>query len=329
MKGRLPVGVIGVGVLGWHHARHLAAMPNVELVGVYDIRPERTGHVASMLGTRACRSREELLILARAVTVAVPTADHAEVGLAVLQAGRPLLMEKPLAATVAEADALIVAAERAGVILHVGHIERFNRALRGAQPFLDRPLFIECERLAPFQPRGTDVPVVLDLMIHDLDLILHLAGGALLEAVDVRANGAAVLSAHLDVAHAHVEFNTGLVASVTASRIAEAQVRRLRIYQEEGYLSLDLAQGRGEFLRLRNRWTRGDDARLEEVTERIPLHAPLADALRLELESFVEAVRGGDGAAFVSGAEGRAALALALRVTEAVHLATPAPHLEP
>ena len=329
MNGRLPVGVIGVGVLGWHHARHLAAMPNVELVGVYDIRPERTRHVAAMLGTRACQSREELLTLARAVTVAVPTANHGEVGLAVLQAGLPLLMEKPLAATLAEADALIMAAGREGVILHVGHIERFNRALRGAQPFLDRPLFIESERLAPFQPRGTDVPVVLDLMIHDLDLILLLAGGALLEAVDVRANGAAVLSAHLDVAHAHVEFNTGLVASVTASRIAEAQVRRLRIYQEEGYLSLDLAQGRGEFLRLRNRWTRGDDARLEEVSERIPLQAPLADALRLELEGFVEAVRGGDGEAFVSGAEGRAALALALRVTEAVHLATPAPHLEP
>ncbi len=328
MNRRLPVGVIGVGVLGWHHARHLAAMPDVDLVGVYDIRPERTRHVAELLGTRACRSREELLGRARAVTVAVPTANHGEVGLAVLQAGRPLLMEKPLAATLAEADALIVTAAREGVILHVGHIERFNRALRGAEPFLNRPLFIEGERLAPFQPRGTDVPVVLDLMIHDLDLILHLAGGALLEAVDVRANGAAVLSEHLDVAHAHVAFNTGLVASVTASRIAEAPVRRLRIYQEEGYLSLDLAQGRGEFLRLRNRWTRGDDALLEEVTERIQLQAPLADALRLELESFVEAVRG-DGEAVVSGAEGRAALALALRVTEAVHLATPAPHLEP
>ena len=328
MNSRLPVGVIGVGVLGWHHARHLAAMPGVDLVGVYDIRPERARHVAEALGTRACHSREELLSRSRAVTIAVPTANHGEVGLAVLEAGRPLLMEKPLAATLAEADALIAAATRERVILHVGHIERFNRALRGAQPFLDRPLFIEGERLAPFQPRGTDVPVVLDLMIHDLDLILHLAGGAVLEAVDVRANGAAVLSAHLDVAHAHVEFNTGLVASVTASRIAEAQVRRLRIYQEDGYLSLDLAQGRGEFLRLRNGWTRGDDARLEEVTERIPLQAPLADALRLELESFAEAVRG-DGEAFVSGAEGRAALALALRVTEAVHLATPASHLEP
>lgn len=328
MKRALPVGVIGVGVLGWHHARHLAAMPDVELAGVYDIRPERAQHVADALGTRACRSREELLSRSQAVTVAVPTANHGEVGLAVLEAGRPLLMEKPLAATLDEADALVDAAGREGVILHVGHIERFNRALRGAEPFLDRPLFIEGERLAPFQPRGTDVPVVLDLMIHDLDLILHLAGGALLEAIDVRANGAAVLSQHLDVAHARVEFNTGLVASVTASRIAEAQVRRLRIYQEEGYLSLDLAQGRGEFIRLRNRWTRGDDARLEEVTERIPLQAPVADALRLELESFVEAVRGG-GEPYVSGAEGRAALALALRVAAAVHHATPTPHPEP
>jgi predicted dehydrogenase len=303
-------------------------MPNVELVGVYDIRPERTRHVADALRTRACASRDELLRLAEAVTVAVPTAQHGEVGLAVLEAGRPLLMEKPLAATLEEADLLLAAAARQQVILHVGHIERFNRALRGAEPFLDRPLFIEGERLAPFQARGTDVPVVLDLMIHDLDLILHLAGGALLTAVDVRANGAAVLSDHLDVAHARVEFNTGLVASVTASRIAETQVRRLRIYQEEGYLALDLAQGRGEFIRLRNGWSRGDEARMEEVTERIPLQAPVADALRLELESFVGAIRGGEDAC-VSGAEGRAALALALQVTAAVQQTTPAPHAEP
>ena len=319
MTRPLPVGVIGVGMLGWHHARHLMSMAEAELVGVYDIRPERAQLVARALGTRACESREELLDRVAAVTVAVPTSVHAEVGLAALETGRPVLMEKPLAATLAEADALVDAAARRSVLLQVGHIERFNRAIRAAEPYLDRPSFIEGERLAPYHPRGTDVPVVLDLMVHDLDLILHLARGA--AAVDVRANGAAVLSGLLDVAHARVEFANGMVASVTASRIARERVRRLRVYQEEGYLALDLSAGRGEFLRLRNRWSPEEVHGLEEIAERIPLEAPAADALRLELASFIRSVRG-EHDAVVAGREGRAAVALALQVADAVHLAS-------
>lgn len=324
MSRPLPVGVIGVGALGWHHARHLAAMPGAELVGIYDIRLDRAREVARAVGTVACGTRDELLARVRAVTVAVPTPVHAEVGLAALEAGVAVLMEKPIATTLAEADALLAMAERRRVLLQVGHIERFNRALRAAAPFLDQPRFIEGERLAPFQPRGTDVPVVLDLMIHDLDLILHLTGG--LEACEVRASGASVLSPHLDVASARVEFPSGAVAQVTASRIARERVRRLRIYQSEGYLSLDLATGKGEFLRLRHGWSPGQDASLEEVAERIPLEAPAADALGLELASFLHAVRG-EQEAVVSGGEGRAALELALRVTDAIReasLTTPA-----
>lgn len=321
----VPVGVIGVGALGWHHARHLATMPGAELVGVYDIRLDRARQVAEAVGTVACQSREELLYRAQAVTVAVPTPVHAEVGTAALEAGVAVLMEKPMATTLEEADAMLAAAQSRGVLLQVGHIERFNRALRAAAPFLSEPLFIEGERLAPFQPRGTDVPVVLDLMIHDLDLILHLTGG--LEASEVRANGAAVLSPHLDVASARVEFPSGAVASVTASRIARERVRRLRIYQAEGYLSLDLATGKGEFLRLRHGWIPGREASLEEVAERIPLEAPAADALGLELASFLHAVRG-EQEAVVSGGEGRAALQLALRVTEAIRVASLAPQTD-
>lgn len=321
----VPVGVIGVGALGWHHARHLATMPGAELVGVYDIRLDRARQVADAVGTVACQSREELLYRAQAVTVAVPTPVHAEVGTAALEAGVAVLMEKPMATTLEEADAMLAAAQSRGVLLQVGHIERFNRALRAAAPFLSEPLFIEGERLAPFQPRGTDVPVVLDLMIHDLDLILHLTGG--LEASEVRANGAAVLSPHLDVASARVEFPSGAVASVTASRIARERVRRLRIYQAEGYLSLDLATGKGEFLRLRHGWIPGREASLEEVAERIPLEAPAADALGLELASFLHAVRG-EQEAVVSGGEGRAALQLALRVTEAIRVASLAPQTD-
>lgn len=325
MSGRVPVGVIGVGALGWHHARHLATLAEAELVGVYDIRRERAEEVARAVGTRACRSREELLDLATAVTIAVPTPVHAEVGLAALEAGVAVLMEKPLATSLAEADRLVAASDRSGALLQVGHIERFNRAVRAALPYLDRPLFIEGERLAPFQQRGADVPVVLDLMIHELDLMLYLTGSA--EVTDVRANGASVLSGLLDVAHARVEFSTGAVASVTASRIAKERVRRLRIYQAEGYLSLDLGSGRGEFLRLRDGWAPGGAAALEQVTERVVLEASAADALGLELSSFLLAVRG-DAEPVVTGREGRAALELALRVTEAVRLASLSPHAE-
>lgn len=326
MSARVPIGVIGVGVLGRHHARHLASMPDAELVGVYDIRQDRAEQVASALGTRACTSREDLISRARAITVAVPTLVHAEVGLAAIEAGLPVLMEKPLAATMAGADALVEAAARRGLPLQVGHIERFNRAIRAAEGYLDQPLFIEGERLAPFQLRGTDVPVVLDLMIHDLDLILYLAGGA--ETIDVRANGAAVLSGLFDVAHARVEFQTGLVASVTASRIANERVRRLRIYQENGYLALDLATGMGEFLRLKNRWAPGEARGLDDVVERVPLEAPPADALELELANFLHAVQG-RREPVVTGRDGRSALELALKVTEAVQLTASTSHAEP
>jgi len=315
MTARLPVGVVGVGALGIHHARHLASIGEVDLVGVYDAAPARATQVASEVGTTAYRDLDRLLAKVKAVTIAVPTPAHAEVGLQALERGIAVLMEKPLAATVAEADRLIAAAERHGVPLHVGHIERFNPAIRAASPYLDRPRYIESNRLAPFQPRGTDVAVILDLMIHDLDLILHLTGGA--EAVEVRASGVAVLSPHLDMANARVEFANGAVANVTASRMARERIRKLRIFQPTGYLTLDLAAGHGEFIRLKRDWRPGQGTRLEDIAERIPLAAPEADALELELRSFVSTVLG-QPATVVTGREGRAALALALQVAEAV-----------
>jgi predicted dehydrogenase len=320
----LPIGVVGVGALGRHHARHLATLPEARLVGVCDTDAARARDVASELGTRGFTELDELLALVEAVTVAVPTPAHAEVGLQALEHGVAVLMEKPLAVTLEEADALIAAARGRGLQLQVGHIERYNRALRAAEAYLDGPRYIESQRLAPFQPRGTDVAVVLDLMIHDLDLVLHLTGGA--EASEVRAVGLSVLSSHLDLANARVEFSNGAVALATASRVSRERIRRLRLFQPNGYLSLDLASGGGEFMRLRPDWRPGTGAHLSDVVERIVLEAPEADALRLELESFVRAVRG-RRAAVVTGEEGRAALALALRVAAAVHtapLATPA-----
>jgi predicted dehydrogenase len=321
---RLRIGVVGVGALGRHHARHLAALDEAELVGVFDTDSARAAAVAGELGTTAFPDLETLLSRVSAVSVAVPTPAHAAVGLRALERGVPVLMEKPLAATVAEADALIAAARRGGLQLQVGHIERYNRALRAAEPFLDGPRYIESQRLAPFQPRGTDVAVVLDLMIHDLDLVLRLSGGA--EVTEVRASGLALLSQHLDIANARVEFGNGAVALATASRVSRERVRRLRLFQPNGYLSLDLASGGGEFMRVRPDWRPGTGNALTDVVERIVLEAPEADALQLELRSFVNAVRG-EREVVVSGEEGRSALALALRVADAVRtspLAIPA-----
>jgi predicted dehydrogenase len=318
VTARLPVGVIGVGVLGRHHARHFAGNAAATLMGVYDIDHERARAVAHEHGTRAYDDLDRLLTDVRAVSVAVPTPAHLEVGMQALGRGVAVLMEKPLAATLPEADRLVAEAARHGVPLQVGHIERFNRAVRAAKPFLHDIRYLESTRLAPFQPRGTDVAVVLDLMIHDLDLILHLTGAP--PAVDVRAVGVAVLSPHLDMVNARVEFRTGTVANVTASRMARDRVRRLRLFQANGYFSLDLGAGRGDFIRLRDGWRQGQGSSLEEIAERIPLEAPEADALGLELDSFVRSVLG-EHDVVVSGEEGRAALALALRVTEAVQLA--------
>lgn len=316
MSARLPVGVIGVGALGSHHARHLASLPDVDLVGVYDIVPSRATEVAAKVNTQPFRELDHLLARVRAVTIAVPTPAHAEVGVRALESGVAVLMEKPLASSLAEADQLVEAAERHHMILQVGHVERFNRAIRAAMPYLAEPRYMESMRLAPFQPRGTDVAVILDLMIHDLDLVLHLVGGV--PAIDVRASGVAVLSPHPDMANARVEFGNGAVANVTASRMARDRIRKLRIFEATGYFSLDLATGTGEFMRLRAGWRPSPGVKLEDIVERIVLDAPEADALRLELESFVTGVSG-ERRTGVSGEEGRSALALALQVAEAVN----------
>jgi predicted dehydrogenase len=314
VTARLPVGVLGVGALGQHHARHLAGLRDVRLVGVYDVDRARASKIASELDTAAFGDMDGLLAQVEAVTVAVPTPAHAEVGLRALGRGVPVLMEKPLAATLAEADDLIAEARRRKVQLQVGHIERYNRAIRAAEAYLDGPRYIESLRLAPFQPRGTDVAVVLDLMIHDLDLVLHLTGSV---ATEVRASGLPVLSPHLDIANARVEFANGAVALATASRVARERVRRLRLFQPNGYFSLDLATGGGEFMRVRAGWQPGTGRELADVVERIELAAPEADALSLELQSFVHAIRG-EREVVVRGEEGRAALELALRVADAV-----------
>ncbi|MFN2572482.1 MAG: Gfo/Idh/MocA family oxidoreductase [Gemmatimonadales bacterium] len=308
------VGVIGTGALGFHHARLLKKIEGADLVGIYDINPARGAQVAQELGTSAHSTLDALLDRVEAVTVVVPTPAHVDVGQAVLERGLHALIEKPLADTLPGAEHLVHLARGRGLCLQVGHVERFNRAVRAAAPYLEEPRFLQTERLAPFQPRGTDVAVILDLMIHDLDLVLELVRA---EVGEVRATGVPILTPHVDIANARVEFANGAVAIITASRVSRERTRKLRIFQPTGYFSLDLAQGNGHFYRLKSGWQGFGATRMEEIVEHVKLDAPEAEPLKLELESFLRAVRG-EGDVVVTGAAGLQALALAYRVAGAI-----------
>jgi predicted dehydrogenase len=312
------VGVIGAGSLGFHHARILREVAGAEMVGIFDADPARAAAVSAELGVRAFASRDALLDAVDAAVVAVPTTAHAEVALAALDAGVHLLIEKPIAASVEEADAVVERAEANGLVVATGHVERFNGALRACEQYLEDPRFAESHRLASFGPRGTDVAVVLDLMIHDIDLLLGLVRRPV-ETVD--AVGVGVLTGNVDIANARLVFEGGAVANITASRVSLERMRKIRFFQRSGYLSLDLAAGTGEFLRLKKGATLPDGdlslLSLMSVVERIELKGDGTEPLRAELEAWVAAVRG-EGPLVVSGRDGRDALAVALRIMEKI-----------
>jgi predicted dehydrogenase len=316
--------VVGAGALGFHHVRILRDLEGVDFVGFHDVRPERAAQVASELAVCAFPSLEELIGASEALTIVVPTPAHFSVARAALERGRHVMIEKPLAASLEEADELLAIAARTGAIVQTGHVERFNRAIRAALPYVDRPLFIESDRLAPFNPRGSDVAVVLDLMIHDIDLVLTLVGTPV---TNVSAVGIPVLTPFVDIANARIAFASGAVANITASRVSRERMRKLRIFQRSGYLSLDLGTGDGEFYRLRRELDLAELTRapqqLEAFVERVAVQAPDGEPLRLEFESFVAAVQG-SAPVTVSGEAGREALAVALRIVAEIERALPA-----
>jgi predicted dehydrogenase len=323
LTGPVRIGVVGAGALGYHHVRLLRDVGGASLVGFHDARADRSAQVSSELDVRAFESLESLVDACDALTIAVPTPAHYDVAKGALEHGRHLLIEKPLATTLAEADELLEIAKRTGALIQTGHVERFNRAVRAALPFVDAPRFIDSDRLAPFNPRGSDVAVVLDLMIHDIDLVLTLVGS---HVADVAAVGVPVLTPFVDIANARVAFASGAVANITSSRVSRERMRKIRIFQQSGYISLDLASGDGEFYRLRGdvdlaALAKGPLA-LEAFVERIPLDAPAGEPLRLEFESFVGAVRG-DQPVVVSGDDGREALAVALRIVREIERTLP------
>ena len=314
MSAPVRLGVIGAGSLGYHHARIARDLPGLAFRGIFEANAERAGTVSRDLGIRAYPTLDALLDDVDAVSIVVPTPAHHAVAMQALARGKHLLIEKPITVTLEEADELLALAERQGVLVQIGHVERFNRAIRAAQPYVDRPLFIDSDRLAPFSPRGSDVAVVLDLMIHDIDLVLTLIGGGVR---DVTAAGVGVLTPSIDIANARVTFDSGAVATITASRVSKERTRKLRIFQRNGYLSLDLGAGTGELYRLRGDVDLASLTKqaqpIEAFVERIPLEAPEGEPLKLELESFAEALRG-RAPVIVTGRAGREALAVALRI---------------
>jgi predicted dehydrogenase len=302
--------VIGCGHFGRYHAEKYAASPAAELVAVVDCELGRAQEVGGRLGVRALADIGELAGRLEAASVAVPTRAHAAVAGRLLEAGLHVLLEKPIAATLAEADALIALADVRGVVLQIGHLERFNAALLALADVLKEPLFIESHRLAPFKPRGTDVDVVLDLMIHDIDLIQQLVGRPL---AGIDAVGVPVLSGADDIANARLRFEGGCVVNVTASRVSLKSERKMRLFQRDAYVSIDFQAGEATIARKGSgeMFPGVPDVRLER--RRFEANDPLG----LEIEAFLAAVRG-ERAVAVSGADGRLALDGALRITRAL-----------
>lgn len=319
------VGVVGAGSLGYHHVRLLREMPEFRLSGFVELNADRAAKVSRELEVPSYGDLDTLLDDVDAMTIAVPTPRHYEVASRALERGKHVLIEKPITATVEEADALLEIAARTGVLIQTGHVERFNRAVRAALPYVAHPRFIESDRLAPFNVRGSDVAVVLDLMIHDIDLILTLVNSV---AGSIAAVGIPVLTPTVDIANARITFQSGAVANITASRISRERVRKVRIFQPSGYLSLDLGAGSGEFFRLKHSdglhalIASGGTPDLADFVERIPLEAPEGEPLKLEFEAFASALSG-TAPLVVSGADGRRALAVALRIVRDIEANAP------
>jgi predicted dehydrogenase len=305
---KIRAAVIGVGYLGRFHAQKYALLEDCRLVGVVDSDPEAAARVASEVQAPAFGDFRQLLGKVDAVSVVTPT--HYGIARAFLEAGAHVLVEKPISESTEQAERLVGVARQHGRVLQVGHLERFNPAILAAEPLLTRPLFIECHRLAPFKERGTDVNVVLDLMIHDIDLVQMIVGSpvASLEAI-----GTAVFSPEIDIANARLRFDSGCVANVTASRVSFKTERKLRVFVEDAYLSIDLQQKILPVIRKRSGPVSEGQlpAQIEEQS------FDQGDALLAEIRSFAAAIRG-EQRVLVSGEDGLRALRTAIAITERV-----------
>ncbi len=310
-KRKISIGVIGVGHLGQHHVRHLSQIPEANLAGVCDMDMKRAEKFGRDCETKAFRDYRELLGHVESVVIAVPTPNHYEIGKDCLESGIHCLIEKPLCDRVEQAEELIRIAQEKNLILQVGHVERFNSAVLAAHPYVREPKFIEVNRLGPFDPRVSHIGVVLDLMIHDLDIVLSLVKS---EIKSLEAFGAKVLTDHEDIAKCRLRFHNGCIVDLSASRISLEQYRKIRIFQSDAYLSIDYAR---KDLKVYRRKT----AKVKSFSDIEIIKPSLKkdDALNLELRDFIECVREGKRP-LVSGEHGRDALILGLEILDQLHL---------
>jgi predicted dehydrogenase len=320
----LNVGVVGVGHLGSLHAKMFAQISSVHLAGVYDVDVQRAQKLAAEFGVQAFSTLDDLLSRTDAVSIATVTQSHYDVALQVIERGVHLLIEKPITTTIEQAKALTERAETKGLKLQVGHIERFNPAILALEPYNITPLFIESHRLAQFNPRGSDVAVVLDLMIHDIDLILSLVKS---KVTRIDANGIAVISDTPDIANARLQFENGCVANVTASRISQNKMRKMRLFQRDAYISIDFAQGLAEVFRLVDDQTpnvkstmmlgRIDQGQHKRIIVYEQPEVQEVNALKYELERFVESIQKNSETA-VTGRDGLHALEVAQEILKMI-----------
>jgi predicted dehydrogenase len=310
MMDKIKTAVIGVGHLGQAHARVHTSLDHVELVAVCDIDESRGRAIAERHATRFVRDYRELLDKVEAVSVATPTANHHEIARAFLEAGVHVLVEKPIARTLDEADGMIAAAELGKLILQVGHIERFNPAFAAMASRIERPRFFEAHRMGVFTPRSLDIDVVMDLMVHELDIIASLVKS---EVVKLDAVGIPILTSKIDLANARLEFADGCVANITASRVSGERLRKLRVFQPNEYYSLDYAEQQVAMCKLTLPKTAGALPEIVAENLRIEKREPLL----AEIEAFIAAVQSRT-APLVNGADGRRALAMAIDVLEKI-----------
>lgn len=312
----LRMGVIGVGRLGRNHARVYASVDSVSALAVYDQDRSRAGEVGKQYGATVCTTIEELLGICDAVSICTPATRHADAASMAFERGVHVLVEKPIASGTDEASRMVRSARERGCVLQVGHIERFNGAFEAAARLIDDPRFIESHRLATFSPRGTDVSVVLDLMIHDIDIALAVLSGK--RIIDLRASGAGVLTDSPDIVNARMEFEGGCVANITASRISREPLRKIRFFQDRMYISADLREKRVEA------FEKAKDVTLDTLAEdptafirRVPVDIDMTEPLLKEISSFVEAVRGGTEP-LVTGEQALEALRIAEEVQRSI-----------
>ena len=320
----IKVGIIGTGHLGQYHLKHYKSIDNLELVGFYDIDYDRRKFIEKKYNLLSFKSSKKLLSSCDAVSIVTPTKTHFEVAKKALQSNCHVLIEKPITVTVEEAENLISLAKKKNKIIQVGHIERFNPALESLKKYHFNPTYVEFQRLAPYTVRGTDVPVVLDLMIHDIDILLSLVKDTV---VDIHATGLSILTESVDIAHALIKFKKGCVASITSSRISEEKVRKVKLYQKNSYITVDLNAGLSEVYQVFNegditpkalitkRFTRNDKTKI--ITYDKPKILNL-DMLKLELENFIDSIRN-DKVPLVTGEDGKEALSLAVKIQEIIN----------